>query len=137
MSCLRVRAQRRGQGYPAAAAPSHIYCTGSAWILWVHSAHSPCTGPQEDDLERAGLVTQLREGQRAVDQPRQEGSLWGSGPAAPPGGGPGATRDVWLAVTAAEGLSHLPTVLPTCIPGDRGSGSTRQLLLFFFSALAF
>lgn len=72
-----------------------------------------------------------------MDQPRQEGSLWGSGPAAPPGGGPGATRDVWLAVTAAEGLSRLPTVLPTCIPGDRGSDSTHQLLLFFFQLLLF
>ena len=50
--------------------------------------------------------------------------------AAPSGGGLGATRGVWLAVTAAEGLSRLPTVLPTCIPRDRGSSSTAPELAF-------
>ena len=50
--------------------------------------------------------------------------------AAPSGGGLGATRGVWLAVTAAEGLSRLPTVLPPRVPRDRGSRSTAPELAF-------
>ena len=81
--------QSRRQGYPAVAGSSHVYCMGSRQILWVHSTHSPLTGPQEDDLERAGLLTQLHERQRAVDQPWQEGRVWDSGCSSSPRRGSG------------------------------------------------
>lgn len=89
--------------------------TAGAWILWV--------------LERAGLVTQLVRG-RGQWTSRGRRAACGAQAQQLPGEGPGALGTS-VAVTAAEGLSHLPTVLPATLasPGTGGSGSTRQLLL--------